>query len=170
MGGAISALYTATYPEDIRTATLLDPGGVYDHRSPFINEVEKGNNPLIVKSPEDFDILMSYAAEKRPYIPSMFKEILVERSMKKIAINEKVFLDIRGDHDYDFKEALKTIKDPVLVIWGKEDRVIDVKNAAAFKELIPNSQEILLDGIGHLPMIEIPEKSAKMMSDFMADQ
>ena len=41
-------------------------------------------------------------------------------------------------------------------------------NASVFEELIPGSQKIVFDDIGHLPMLEIPEESAGICKDFVA--
>jgi len=53
-------------------------------------------------------------------------------------------------------------------LWGTKDRIIHVDNASVFEELIPHSRKILLEDIGHAPMIEDPEKTAKIYQDFIS--
>jgi pimeloyl-ACP methyl ester carboxylesterase len=49
---------------------------------------------------------------------------------------------------------------PVFVIWGKQDRVLDVSSVSVFEERIPNTYSVILEDIGHAPMMEEPEASA----------
>ena len=53
-------------------------------------------------------------------------------------------------------------------MWGKEDRVLDVSAAAAFKQLIPHAQLHIFEDVGHLPMLEVPQESAEVFQDFMS--
>ncbi|MFT6980444.1 MAG: abhydrolase domain-containing protein 6, partial [Marinobacter psychrophilus] len=54
MGGAITALYAATYPEQIKTAVLFDPAGILEYESELFDLVVAGDNPLIPSKPGDF--------------------------------------------------------------------------------------------------------------------
>ena len=168
MGGAISSLYAATYPDQVQSVVLFNPGGVYDYESELHQQLRQGNNPLIVETADDFDRLMDFALEKKPFIPWPITSVLAERAVKNKPINDKIFQDIRGEHKYVFKEELRKIKAPTLILWGDKDRVINVQNADIFESLIPNSRKTILDGIGHAPMIEIPEDTARICRDFFA--
>lgn len=170
MGGAISSLYAATYPDQLGALFLFAPGGIYEHEAELHRLLREGKNPLIVKTADDFDALMDFALEKKPFIPWPITSVLAEKAVSNRAINERIFSDIRGDHAYDFKEALKRVAAPTLIIWGKEDRVLAVENADEFAKLIPNSRTVILDGIGHAPMIEVPERSAGLCEEFLASR
>ena len=166
MGGAISSLYAATYPDQVQSVVLFNPGGVYDHESELHQLLRQGKNPLIVETADDFDRLMDFALEKKPFIPWPITSVLAEKAVKNKPINDKIFQDIRGEHRYVFKDELRKIKAPTLILWGDKDRIINVKNAAIFESLIPNSRKLILEGIGHAPMIEIPEETAQICHDF----
>jgi pimeloyl-ACP methyl ester carboxylesterase len=56
---------------------------------------------------------------------------------------------------------------PTLIMWGKEDRVLDVSAVEAFKTLIPSASVHIFDGVGHLPMVEIPNESAEVYQQFL---
>ncbi|MEA2072551.1 MAG: alpha/beta hydrolase [Campylobacterota bacterium] len=58
---------------------------------------------------------------------------------------------------------------PTLIIWGDEDKIISVKNAYALHEHMKKSQLVILKGIGHMPMIEEPEVTAKHIMNFLND-
>lgn len=65
-------------------------------------------------------------------------------------------------------EKLASIKAPTLILWGKKDRWLKVKYAAGFHEAIAGSKLIVYDGAGHVPMEEIPEKTAADAASFLA--
>jgi len=166
MGGAISSLYAAKYPNEIETVTLYDPAGIFDVESAMAKLLRQGENPLIVSDAKSFEKLLSFAMEKPPFIPWPITEVAAEKASKKQQINAKIFTDISSGDKGLFKEELKKIKSPTQIIWGTEDRVIHVGNADVFERLIPGSKKIILEGIGHAPMIEVPKQSAELLIDF----
>ena len=63
---------------------------------------------------------------------------------------------------------LNSIKQPTLILWGKQDRILDVSAADVFHDNLVNSQMILMDGIGHMPMFEAPNESAEYYRQFLS--
>ncbi|WP_404365183.1 alpha/beta fold hydrolase [Marinobacter sp.] len=169
MGGAITALYAATYPDQVRTAVLFDPAGVFEYDSELVGLVKQGENPLIVEEEGDFERLIDFALEKKPFVPWPIYSVMEEKAIANRSINEHIFLAIRDSgFQPEFRNALEKITAPVLVIWGREDRVIHYRNAEIFQDRIPHADVVLLDNVGHAPMVEIPERSARMVRDFIA--
>jgi len=167
MGGAISSLYSATYPEQILSAVLISPAGIHDIPSHMDELLDEGHNPLIATTAESFDTLIDFVMEERPYIPSVITRVEAEKAASRVAINEKIFQDITVDKAQGMGKSLKMIKAPVLIIWGDHDRAIDVANIDKYAELIPNASKLILEDIGHLAMIEAPTISANAMMKFM---
>jgi len=56
---------------------------------------------------------------------------------------------------------------PTLILFGKQDRLINPTAAETFHTRIAGSEVVLLDGIGHLPMEEAPDATAAAISDFL---
>ncbi|WP_372964679.1 alpha/beta fold hydrolase [Marinobacter sp.] len=167
MGGAITALYAATYPEQIKTAVLFDPAGIVEHKNKLLELVVAGDNPLIPTKPGDFERLMEFAMEQRPFIPWPMLSVMEEQAIANQEINKVIFTDIQeAGFESDFRNAITQIEGPVLIVWGKEDRILDYRNAILFQEAISGSQLKLLEGIGHAPMIEAPEESARLFLEF----
>ena len=52
------------------------------------------------------------------------------------------------------------------MIHGKEDNIIDVSSSKYFQENIPNVEVKIYEKIGHLPMYEAPQKTARDIKDF----
>jgi len=57
---------------------------------------------------------------------------------------------------------------PTLIVWGDDDRIIPVSHAHAAHETIPGSRLEILDGVGHFPQAEAPERFLEVLLDFMA--
>ena len=58
---------------------------------------------------------------------------------------------------------------PVLLIQGADDRVTPAAaNAARLAEALPQARLVLLDGCGHLPEIEMPERVNDLVGEFLS--
>lgn len=171
MGGAISALFASMHPERTLSASLVNPAGIFDHRSVLEDYLEKGENPLVVKKTEDIYALFDFAMEVKPFMPWPIPEVVAEQSIAKQALNEQMFEHLKTDqHAYDFKHELTKIKAPTLIMWGAKDRVINYQNSEVFDQLINNSTVLIYPDIGHVPMIEIPEQSSYDVNQFIQQQ
>lgn len=170
MGGAITALYAATYPSQIRSAVLFNPAGIFEYDSELVALVMDGDNPLIPTQAGDFERLLDFAMEKKPFAPWPVYDIMEERAIANQDVNKVIFAAIRDSgFEPDFRQAITGIEAPVLVIWGMEDRVINYRNAEVFVQQIPNARKALLAGIGHAPMVEVPEESAQLFREFLTE-
>ena len=167
MGGSITALYAASYPNDVKAALLLDPGHITDIKSPFNLQVENGVHPLIVENTDQFEILVNFAMEQPPFLPWPMTEVSTQKMAERKHKNEKIWVDITENPSYNFKAEITNIKAPTLIAWGKEDRVLHYKNAYIFDQLIPNSTVKIFEQVGHAPMIEIPKVTAQTLIEFI---
>ncbi len=64
-------------------------------------------------------------------------------------------------------EIVGAIKTPTLILHGEADPVINKSSADKFAASIAGSRVILYPGVGHLPQVEIPQKSAQDVDDFL---
>ena len=55
---------------------------------------------------------------------------------------------------------------PTLILWGAEDRILHVSGAKILESVMPKAKVVIMEGVGHVPMIEKPEESAKFFLDF----
>ncbi len=61
-------------------------------------------------------------------------------------------------------EDLKKIKSKTLIVWGKNDNVMDIKYAEIIASNIENSKLFLIDA-GHMPQFEEPEEFSKIINE-----
>jgi pimeloyl-ACP methyl ester carboxylesterase len=56
------------------------------------------------------------------------------------------------------------------MISGSEDRVNPIeKNAAILAKAMPKAKLEIIEGVGHLPEVEVPDKINAMLRAFFAD-
>ena len=62
---------------------------------------------------------------------------------------------------------LPSVRQPTLVIWGAQDRVLSPTAAPIWGDLLPDARVVILSGVGHAPMMEVPEEAARLTIDFL---
>lgn len=63
---------------------------------------------------------------------------------------------------------LERIGCPVLLVWGDRDRMVSHRGATRITEALPGTTYELLDGCGHCPQLEAPERLIAALLDFIA--
>ena len=64
-------------------------------------------------------------------------------------------------------ERLVALEVPVLVIFGAADPRWEPSSAHQY-DAVPTARVEMLPGVGHLPMLEAPETTSKLLLDFAA--
>jgi pimeloyl-ACP methyl ester carboxylesterase len=57
--------------------------------------------------------------------------------------------------------AARAVTAPTLVLWGGEDRLVDPAMAPRLAATMPDSRLLVVDGVGHVAMLEAPETVAR---------
>src|SRR5436190_4386546 len=57
---------------------------------------------------------------------------------------------------------------PLLVIWGRDDPIIPVEHGRYAHALVPDSKLVGLEGAGHFPMLDDPDRVADELLEFIA--
>ena len=70
---------------------------------------------------------------------------------------------------YKIRERLSEIDVPTLIVWGRNDILVPVGDAAEFEHLIgDNAHAVIFDDTGHVPMLERPSRFNELLADFVA--
>jgi pimeloyl-ACP methyl ester carboxylesterase len=54
-----------------------------------------------------------------------------------------------------------TLRTPTLVVWGDRDRLVDPRLAPRLAAAVPDARLLVLEGVGHVAMLEAPEPTAR---------
>jgi abhydrolase domain-containing protein 6 len=160
MGGLISGLYAASYPDDVLTLGLFDPGGVKDREeSGIAREFSANRNPLVAKTTEEYDRMLAFMFVDPPLIPFWVKPWLVEQAVRAHEFNLYILPQARpGDQ---LERVMGKIKAKTLVLWGDSDNIFPVSSAAVLGKGIRNSTVVIMKNCGHVPMLERPAEAAE---------
>jgi pimeloyl-ACP methyl ester carboxylesterase len=61
---------------------------------------------------------------------------------------------------------LDRISNRVLLVWGDRDRLVFHRGADQILDAVPGARLELLEGIGHCPQVEVPERFTKLLLEF----
>jgi pimeloyl-ACP methyl ester carboxylesterase len=168
MGGGVTWLYTLTHPEKVDAMLLVDASG-----QPY---AKSGNTPLgfrlmrmpVLKEAARFIAPRSVfesSVKTSMSVQSKIDDKLIDRysELNRYPGNREATMQRFANFKSmtpGTKERLAGIKVPVLILWGAEDNLIPVSAAQWFADAMPQARLIIYPAVGHIPMEEIPEKSA----------
>lgn len=71
---------------------------------------------------------------------------------------------------YDLAPRLAEVRCPVLLLWGREDRICPVSWVEAFEPRLERSRVHIIDGCGHFPAIERPEALLSVLESWLREE
>ena len=169
MGGAISVAYAAKYPKDVKSLWLVDSAGFWSAGVPkSLEGATLENNPLLINSKEDFYKMYDFVMYKPPYLPKSVKAVFAQERINNKELDAKILEQIVTDSVEERAQIIADYNIPTLVVWGDKDQVIKPETVNVIKDIIPQAQVIMMEDIGHVPMIEAVEQTADDYKGFRA--
>ncbi|MEG9303728.1 alpha/beta hydrolase [Psychrobacter celer] len=169
MGGAISVAYAAKYPKDVKSLWLVDSAGFWSAGVPkSLEGATLENNPLLINSKEDFYKMYDFVMYKPPYLPKSVKAVFAQERINNKELDAKILEQIVTDSVEERAQIIANYNIPTLVVWGDKDQVIKPETVNVIKDIIPQAQVIMMEDIGHVPMIEAVEQTAEDYKGFRA--
>ncbi len=182
MGGGVSWRYTLQHPEQINSLILIASSSVRVEGEKEAEPDEDESSPLawrLLSSNFTRKILLVFTPKflaEQGLKTSVYDQDLATKEWAN-EFHELVLLEgsreaiismFSGDrYGNETPEIFKQISAPTLVIHGEEDNLIDVESSKHFEENIPEVAVKIYSNIGHLPMYEDPERTAKDIRDFI---
>jgi pimeloyl-ACP methyl ester carboxylesterase len=179
-GGAVSLMVTLMAcdhdPDRIGRLILIDSAG-YNQALPWHLRVLK--TPVIGWL--SIHLLPRKASTKRVLRYVYFNHRLITREqvaayskpMRSPGSRQALLQTARQAIPANIDELTSRYKEicvPTLLIWGEEDRIVPLKIGEMLAEAIPDSQLVVLPGIGHAPHEEAPEQTIPLIVDFLAQR
>jgi pimeloyl-ACP methyl ester carboxylesterase len=159
MGGHIALTYAAMHPGEVASLWLLAPSGVWSAPpSEMRRRIEAGGpNPMIVTNEEEFAQLVATVTAVPPPIPRRLLDVMAQERIRNRELERRIFKQVAEDA---VEQRVRGLAIPALVVWGSQDRVLHPGSAGILQMLLTRSEVILMQGVGHVPMLEQPELSA----------
>lgn len=164
MGGGIAAVAAAEHPAQVDRVGLLAAAGVYFEANAFGERVLAGANPFAVgdaASLEHYLGLLFENAAARPWLPWPADRIYIDQRRASAGFEQAV-LDRIGRSDEAFLPGASAarIDQPALLLWCRQDAVIDASALEIYARDLPQAQDVLLEGCGHMSLMEQPGRVA----------
>lgn len=166
MGGGVSWRYAVAHPDRVAGLILVDASG---------KPQPKGARPPIGFNLARIPVIREVMATVTPraLIEASFKQSIANQAIATPAMidrywelllypgNRRATVERFGQYQGENSAAtdLPKLTVPTLIIWGREDHFIPLEVGVWFNQTIPGSRISVLDGIGHIPMEEAPDRS-----------
>jgi pimeloyl-ACP methyl ester carboxylesterase len=180
MGGLIAAELAAGRPDRVERLVLVSPAGL----STYANRITNRGLPIVRSLERVLALGASWAAAnsdaitRRPRMRELaLKGVVAHPSRLNGALAaEQVrgagtdgFLSaLESIVEFDLRERLPLIACPTLIVWGEKDRLIPVRDAHIFAELIRGARKVLYPDTGHVAMLERPQDFNPLLAEFLA--
>jgi 4,5:9,10-diseco-3-hydroxy-5,9,17-trioxoandrosta-1(10),2-diene-4-oate hydrolase len=177
LGSAVSLQFVILFPGLVGKLVLVSPVGL-THKLPWVLRlsalpfVDKLllhiNKKLIAKAVYLYVHNKSCVTEE--FLQNNYRIAQLPGTQEVLVSLLRQNIDIHGIK----KDVVKTLMTnlskltmPILVIWGKNDKLLSVENARAVLQLIPQAKLEIFDKCGHVPQLEHPEKFNQLVNDFL---
>jgi pimeloyl-ACP methyl ester carboxylesterase len=181
MGGFIGAELAIAFPQRVERLVLISAAGISTH-------APRGSAQAVPALRRLERILMASAAWAASVSDTAMRRARLRDAALGVVIRHPAKLpaalaaeQVRGAGkpgfiqalesiiDYEIRERLSKIACPTLIVWGERDRLINVRDADVFAELIPNSRKVVFEDTGHMSMLERPQEFNSLLEDFLAE-
>jgi len=167
MGGLFAGTYAVRYPAEIISVGLFDAAGVKSlEKSIVMHMMEKDENLLVLKDSNDLPRLMSLFFANLPSVPYPLEKVFIKTALTNRKFYEKERKELLPDF-YSLEKELPNIKAQTLILWGDQDKVLDVSSVPVFEKGIKNHKTVIIKDCGHVPMLEKPQETATHYRDFI---
>jgi pimeloyl-ACP methyl ester carboxylesterase len=191
MGGGVTWRYTLEHPQNVKAMLLISSSGLPQFKR---QSTEKKASSQNLEQTQEIETPLVFTLMSKPWFRYLARYIdpyfLAVQGAKSSYNNSPVVTDTLIDRYYELslrdgtREAIisrfsgfgsrslapvdTTALDlPTLIMWGKEDAVIPVSVADQFADALENTTLVIYENVGHVPMEEIPTRSAEDIISFL---
>ena len=157
LGGKIAVEYAIRHPDRVARVVLLCPSGMGDEeRLPIVEGVRR-NDPRSLVECVFFD-----SSRVDPRLLGYYQRQFANRRWRTGLLRT-----VRGTMDHCVRDRLAELPHPTLLVSGREDRIVDPKQAASAARLLPNGHHLSIPHCGHAPQMERPWLTNRLVLHFL---
>jgi pimeloyl-ACP methyl ester carboxylesterase len=166
MGASVALAYAAAHPQRVGRLVLIDAAGVL-HRSVYTEFLARVAVQRAVGMDSPWFAPLTRAIRHRMENWPAHGDL----ALADAEVRSRV---LRGDPNaisavamtgHDFSRELRAIERPTLVIWGADDLIAPLRTGQALASAIAGARLVVLEGAGHAPQIEFPERFNPILLD-----
>ena len=158
MGGTLSLLYSAQYPERVGRLVVVDAAGVLHRMAISRYAVAKLFNGEKKQSHTTESYVAKIIEKFDSWFP-FFRDSIAEQDEQTRAGIELI--------EYDFGQALDEVVADTLIVWGSEDDVSPLRTARVLNKRLQHSRLEIITGAAHMPQKEAAAEFNRVLSRFL---
>lgn len=156
LGGAIAMSFAISYPHILKGLILIATGAKLKVFPQLLEGILKDKEETLKKITK---FAFSDKADKE-MVDYQYKE-----SFK--CPSEVIYKDFYACDNFNVMDSIEKISLPALIICGKEDILTPQKYSEYLNKNIKNSKLVLIDGAGHMPLLEKPDEVNEAIKNFI---
>jgi pimeloyl-ACP methyl ester carboxylesterase len=181
MGGFIGAELAISFPQRAERLVLVSAAGLSTYNEPRTTRAMPALRRLdrVLGATTAWAVAKADVTMRRPRLrdaafwlvaahPSRLPAPLVAEQVRGGG-TPGFFTALQAVINYDVRERLPEIACPTLIVWGARDRLISVRDADVFAELIPDSRKVIFEDTGHVAMLERPQAFNSLLREFLGE-
>ncbi|MFO0960399.1 MAG: alpha/beta fold hydrolase [Isosphaeraceae bacterium] len=160
LGGQVLLKYASRHPGKVRRLVLIAPSGLHgDENLPVMEGVRRSQYDMLVKS----------VFQKAHFATDELVEAIAEKFQDR-KWKKGVLRTLRGTVGHSVADLLDRVKNPTLIIWGANDRIIsDVAGSIRAADRMAHVRQVVIPKCGHAPQIEKAGLVNKLVLHFLRD-
>ncbi len=171
LGGFFAWNYAIDYPQQVQRLVLLDSAGYAQevpipmklYTVPIAGDITTHITPRVAIAINIRDVYGDPRKVTEETIDRYY-ELQLRPGNRKAA--QKLFEYAVTQAESD-AEGVSRISMPTLIMWGGDDDWVPTQLTEQWRRDLPEAEIIIYPGVGHVPMEEIPEKSAADLRVFL---
>lgn len=172
-GGNVAWKVAVDHPDRVSRLVLVDASGYpFEPRAvpigfklAYVKALQPLVRNLLPRGVVESSVRNVYGHPDRitPELVDRYYELTL-REGNRNALPERLAQVPRGE----FSEQIERVRQPTLILWGGQDRLIPPSDARRFEEDIAGSQLTIFDDLGHVPHEEDPARTVAVVQAFLA--
>lgn len=169
MGGAAAMDFALAYPELVEKLVLLDPVGWQPggKMGKFLIPPLGYLATSFLANPTVRQKISENAYSDRSYA-SKDAQAVAALHLKYPGWRQGLISFTRNNGYGSFREKMTQLAMPTLLLWGRDDRILGVKDTEKIAAAIPNCRLEWIENCGHVPHLEKSDLTAQLMLDAIA--
>jgi pimeloyl-ACP methyl ester carboxylesterase/2-polyprenyl-6-methoxyphenol hydroxylase-like FAD-dependent oxidoreductase len=171
-GGPWGLSWAIAHPEAFGSVTLINIGVPLDYRWHYLARIWRtpllGELFMATTTRAGFRLLLKHGNPRG--LPGAFVDRMYDdfdRGTRRAVLRLYRATSDPGGMARQMADALRRIPRPALVLWGKHDPYVPVALAERQREVFPDARVVVLEGSGHWPFADDPDRVAGEVVPFL---
>lgn len=162
LGASIALQYGLDYADEVKGLVLMTAAARPKVRAP-------GTYDMRLRAAEDPRVYeeewIAFQRKAMKFVEPGLRERLIERHRQIGPMSQ--YHDLLTIDVFDVRERLPSLRPRLLLLRGTEDPGNPPEYEREIHEAVPGSRYVKLDGVGHFPCTEAPERVNRLIEEFV---